>query len=133
MYKVDRPSLESLARKVALNAYAPYSKFRVGAAIVTESGKSFTGANVESGSYGLTLCAERAAISAAISAGESRFSAICVACIDARHKTSLEEKVPCGACRQWIQELAEDAEIIICGEQRTFKIKDLLPFAFKIS
>jgi cytidine deaminase len=130
--RINRKQLENTARTVALNAYAPYSKFRVGAALITASGKIFIGANVENASYGLCLCAERSAFSSAIASGESKILAICVACIDALPAATLEKKTPCGACRQWIQELAPEAEIIIAGEKRTFKIKDLLPFAFSL-
>ena len=133
MQNVNRRKLEQVAYKAARNAYAPYSKFRVGAAVLTASGKVFTGANVENASYGLSLCAERAALSSAIASGESKIAAICVACIDAHSAMVLEKKTPCGACRQWLQELAPNAVIIIAGEKRTFKIEELLPIAFKLS
>jgi cytidine deaminase len=133
MQKIQISKLEAEAKAAALNAYAPYSKFRVGASVVTASGKIFTGCNVENASYGLTICAERVALSAAASAGERKITAICVACIDAPPGTPIENRSPCGACRQWIQELAPEAKIIIAGVSRAFKIKDFLPRAFKLS
>lgn len=133
MPKIPISKLESKAKKAALNAYAPYSKFRVGASVATASGKIFTGCNIENASFGLTVCAERAALSAAVSAGEREITAICVACIDAPPATSIGNRSPCGACRQWIQELAPGAKIIIVGASRIFTIKDLLPFGFTLS
>jgi len=132
MNEFECKRLEELARGIALNAYAPYSKFRVGVALTTASGKVFTGVNLENASYGLTLCAERSALAAAVSAGEREVVAICVACIDAPKEAKVQEKLPCGACRQWIQELAPTAAIIIAGESQIFQIKDLLPLAFEL-
>ena len=125
----DRELLLQQAREAATYAHAPYSHFRVGAAL--KAGKRiFTGANIEISSYGLSLCAERSALSAAISAGERHITQIAVSCIDARPEAGLQERVPCGACRQWIADLAPEAVISIDGAERVFHLDDLLPNAF---
>ena len=120
-----------LAARAARNAYAPYSHFRVGAAVLGEHG-IYLGANVENASHGLALCAERAALAAAIAAGERRFVALAVACIDAPPGAAEAERMPCGACRQWLAELAPEAEIAVLGVERTFAVADLLPHAFTL-
>lgn len=121
------------ARSSAERAYAPYSNFSVGAAVLGKSGSIYRGANIENASYGLSVCAERVALSAAVMAGEEQIIAIAVACIDAPPDSPLEERVPCGACRQWMQELAPDAEILVTGEQRSFRLKDFLPHPFRLT
>ena len=126
-----RTELLSVARAAAQHSYSPYSRFRVGAAVLTSSG-IFSGANVENASYGLALCAERSALSAAISAGATTIEAIAVSCIDARVDISAAELMPCGACRQWIVELAPDAVIIVDGVNETFTSRELLPKAFAL-
>jgi cytidine deaminase len=122
-------SLISKAREVATRAYAPYSKFRVGAALEDAAGGIHVGCNVESASYGLTICAERAAISAAISAGAARpFRRLAVSCIDARPGGCS----PCGACRQVIGEhFSRDAVIVVDGLE-AFTPEELLPHAFAL-
>lgn len=125
----DREQLLQQAREVATHAHAPYSHFRVGAALKADD-SIFTGANIEISSYGLSLCAERSALSAAISAGAQSITQIAVACIDARPEAGLQERVPCGACRQWIADLAPEAIIYIDGVERDFHLDDLLPNAF---
>jgi cytidine deaminase len=116
------------ARDVARRAYAPYSHFRVGAALKDASGAVYVGCNVESASYGLTICAERNAIFAAIAAGATRpFVALAVSCIDAT-----DGGTPCGACRQILSEhLEPDAPIDVDGVGE-FRITDLLPYAFSL-
>jgi cytidine deaminase len=128
---IPREELVSLAREVALQAHCPYSHFRVGAA-VEANGKTYVGVNVEISSYGLTLCAERSALAAAIAAGEvaGSITHIAVACIDAQQDAPLQDRTPCGACRQWLADLAPHAVIYIDGETRDFAIGDLLPYAF---
>ena len=108
-------------------AYAPYSKFLVGCAVVGESGRVFTGANVENASYGLTMCAERVAIFGAVSAGERSIRAVAVV-TGSETVTS-----PCGACRQVILEHGPDALIFganLAGKRQTWAARDLLPDAF---
>jgi cytidine deaminase len=131
MNSEDRKTLLAAAKTAALSAYCPYSKFRVGAAVRGAQGIT-VGCNVENASYGLTLCAERNALSTAVAAGNTKISAIAVACIDAAPEAGLSELMPCGACRQWIQELAPDAEILIAGTDRMFSIADLLPNPFDL-
>jgi cytidine deaminase len=114
------------ARAVRDSAYAPYSGFRVGAAVISESGKIYVGCNVESASYGATLCAERAAMAHLIASGEHRVVTVAVF-VDA-----LEPAMPCGICRQWISELGPNAEIV-CATPRGVKrtsIEQLLPDPF---
>lgn len=108
-------------------AFAPFSKFKVGAAVQAKSGKIFTGCNIESASYGLTVCAERVAIWKAVSEGEKEFIAIAVVA-DTEQLTP-----PCGACRQIIWEFCEDVSVIFAnlnGKTETVSMKELLPCAF---
>ncbi len=119
--------LEKAARQAAKVSYSPYSKFRVGAAILSGSGKVFTGTNVENASYGLCNCAERTAIFSAIAAGERTVRAVAVY-TPTRTATS-----PCGACRQVINEFGPEALVIsVCdGKGRIETTLDqLLPDAF---
>jgi cytidine deaminase len=126
---IPREELLTLAREVALQAHCPYSHFRVGAAVVA-GGKTYLGVNIEISSYGLTLCAERSALAAAVSAGAGPVTQVAVACIDAPPGAPIQERSPCGACRQWMVDLAPNALISIDGEKRDFTIEDLLPYAF---
>ncbi len=114
------------AREVMQNAYAPYSKFHVGAAIEAADGTIHVGCNVENASYGLTICAERMAVGAAVAAGKRSLKRIAVA-------TAVEPPAtPCGACRQLLAEFGLDLEIIAVGpsSERRWKLKELLPEAF---
>ena len=123
----DLQSLVEAAKGARLQSVAPFSNFRVGAAVRTESGKVYTGCNVESASYGLTVCAERVAIWKALSEGERHFTDLVVVA-DTDTLTP-----PCGTCRQIIWEFARNAEIVfanLSGESETFHIADLLPRAF---
>src|SRR5208283_2236331 len=107
-----------------LNAQAPYSKFKVGAAVLAKSGKIYTGCNVENASYSITLCAERSAISNAIANGEKEILAVGV--VADSHPTT----PPCGACRQFIQEFGPKATVILSnlkGEIAVYSQKQLLP------
>lgn len=117
------------ARRVAERAYAPYSHFRVGAAVVDANGAIYTGCNVENASYGLTICAERSAIFAAVAAGAPRpLLALAVTCIDAEEGGCS----PCGACRQVIAEhLRPDGEVTVEG-LGTFTAAELLPHSFRL-
>ncbi len=114
-----------LAKKAKENAYTPYSKFNVGAALLTKSGKVFTGCNVEVASFGGTNCAERTAIFKAVSEGEQAFKAIAI-------NGDADGTYPCGICRQVIVEFGKDIDIIIevGGELKVFTIDDLLPHSF---
>jgi cytidine deaminase len=110
-----------------LQSVAPFSNFLVGAALRTESGKVYTGCNVESASYGLTVCAERVAIWKALSEGERQFTELAVVA-DTETLTP-----PCGTCRQIIWEFARGARIVFAnlkGDSEEFHISDLLPRAF---
>jgi cytidine deaminase len=105
-------------------AYAPYSNFPVGAALVTKSGKVFTGCNVENASLRLTICAEEAAIAAAIANGEKEFVAVAVVA------DSIEPVMPCGGCRQVLAEFSPELQVItstVDGRTETFRLEDLLP------
>ncbi|MCD7878872.1 MAG: cytidine deaminase [Candidatus Gastranaerophilales bacterium] len=121
------------AKKAAEMAYCPYSEFKVGACVLFESGKFYTGCNVENSSYGLALCAERNAISTAIASGEkSKLIKIAI------YSPNLKKCFPCGACRQWIQEFAAgyNAEIILedeTGNCCSYYINDLLPYSFSLT
>ena len=130
MMTVDDETLRSLidaARRASEAAYCPYSRFRVGAAVLGEDGAIVGGCNVENASYGLTICAERNAIFAAVAKGLTRIRAVVV------FTPTATPTAPCGACRQVIHEFGPGAEIIsVCegpGVIRT-SIADLLPGAF---
>jgi cytidine deaminase len=128
MLEPERADLINAAREALARAYAPYSGVRVGAAVLTEQGQVFSGVNVENASYGLTLCAERAAIATAV-AGEGpgmRIKAIAVA------SDRPGPLAPCGACRQVINEFGPEALVIFPGEEGLVEtpISELLPYAF---
>ncbi len=131
---MDKPDLEMLARAArdaASRAYAPYSKFKVGAALLAADGRLFTGCNVENASYGLTNCAERTAVFKAVSEGATRFSAIAIAGGEG------EVAMPCGACRQVLAEFCQPETPIRCvsldgAVVRDFTVGGLLPGSFKL-
>jgi cytidine deaminase len=123
-------SLISAARAARENAHAPYSNFRVGAAVRARSGRIFNGCNVENSTYGLTLCAERVAIFKALSEGERGFDAVAVV-TDTDALTP-----PCGACRQIIWEFCGDAEVILAnlkGVVEVHRMAALFPKPFDSS
>ena len=127
MSEEDFQPLIDAAVRARLQSVAPFSKFLVGAAVKTENGKVYTGCNIESASYGLTVCAERVAIWKALSEGERHFSELAVVA-DTEVLTP-----PCGTCRQIIWEFARGAKIVFAnlnGQSETFQIADLLPRAF---
>lgn len=114
------------AQAARANAYAPYSRFAVGAAVLAESGRVYSGCNVENASYGLTMCAERVAVYQAVAAGEKRLSALAVIA-DTSQPAS-----PCGACRQVMAEFGIKT-VTMCntkGDSVTVKLAELLPCAF---
>ncbi len=124
------PGDEELVRVAALarqRAHAPYSKYKVGAAIRTKRNKVHGGANVENASYGLTVCAERTAAFAAVNAGDAAFDAIAIVIDDERLPT------PCGACRQVLAEFAPDMRVILAttgGKRKVTTLGELLPDPF---
>jgi cytidine deaminase len=125
--------LES-AKNAARQAYAPYSDFPVGAALLTQSGAIITGVNIENASYGLTLCAERCAIATAVSQGERTFTAIAVWSERRTHGAI----TPCGACRQVLAEFLKPDALIIMADARTgqpnpISLERLLPGAFGLA
>jgi cytidine deaminase len=113
-------------------AYAPYSKFCVGAALLTQEGRVFPGGNIENASYGLTLCAERTALGAAVAAGCRRFTAIAVV------SSGQTSPMPCGACLQALAEFCRPDFVIVTAAARNpaapaiYSLKDLLPRAFRL-
>ncbi|MGB2965347.1 MAG: cytidine deaminase [Anaerolineales bacterium] len=121
-----RKQLISAARQVRTRAYAPYSNYQVGAALLTKSGQIFTGVNVENAAYPDSICAERSAVFNAVSAGELEFEAIAV--------VTRNGGTPCGSCRQVLSEFGLDIEVLLADEgenllqQKT--VRDLLPGAF---
>jgi cytidine deaminase len=123
-------ALVQAAMEVRQHAYARYSKFLVGAALLTADGQIFLGCNVENGSYGLTICAERAAVFAAIAAGQQKFDRLAIA--------TTGGATPCGACRQVLAEFAPELPILLVDIDRPGSIvevnlRDLLPGAFTFS
>lgn len=129
MAAINKRPLLLAAARARQNAVAPYSKFRVGAALLTQSGQVITGANVESASYGLTCCAERVALFNALASGKKSFVALAVV---ARTPGG---PMPCGACRQLLAEYAPDAAVWVADSRalraiRQFSVKKLLPAAF---
>ncbi|MCR9248121.1 MAG: cytidine deaminase [bacterium] len=119
--------LTAAARAVQKQAYAPASEFRVGAAVLAADGREFVGCNVENASYGLTICAERAAVCAAVAAGVREIRAVAVV-------TDLDEPArPCGACRQVLAEFGKDMAVLLVGRGPAVRLLDLerlLPDAF---
>jgi len=125
---MDEKKLVQLAQRAKQNAYAPYSKYRVGAALVTEDGSVFTGCNIENTSYPVGICAERVAFSKAISEGHTKFRGIAVA------GSTEEFAYPCGMCRQFMAEFAGDEFIVLCANDNDkyerLRLSELLPRGF---
>jgi len=116
------------ARKAATNAYAPYSKIRVGAAVRSSRGRIYAGCNVENSSYPLGLCAERSAVGAAVVAGDTNLRQI------ALYSPDIEFIVPCGGCIQFLSEFNPELLVITTGQReryRVYLLKDLLPIPFR--
>jgi cytidine deaminase len=115
------------AKQAAENSYSPYSRFPVGAALLSEDGRVFTGCNVENASYSAGVCAERTAVLKAVSEGCRRFKAIAVACL------KNADGWPCGICRQFMSEFGVDLEVVVegsSGKVQVMKLSELLPRHF---
>ena len=128
MVEIDQ-KLADLAKEIAKKAHAPYSNFRVGAALITDSGNIYTGCNIENASYPATICAENVAVFKAISEGETKINTLAVACIDAESDTAI---FPCGISRQRMSEFNTENVIVVNNEGfKKYKFSDILPFDFK--
>lgn len=118
------------AKKISQNAYAPYSNFPVGACVLCESGKKYSGCNVENASYGLAVCAERNAMSTAVIQGEkTKIEAIAI------YSPKQHLCMPCGACRQWLKEFSKDGNTKVIledknGALRILTLDDIFPYGF---
>lgn len=126
---IDYKKLINKAKNVQKNAYSPYSKFKVGACVLTKNNNYYCGVNVENASYGATICAERNAINNAISNGEKEFIAIAIT------SSSKDYTFPCGICRQYLTEFNKDIKIIVAKNENEYKIytlEDLVPNYFSI-
>lgn len=130
---MDYNDLLKKAQEASKNAYAPYSNFLVGACVLTKSGNTYVGCNMENASYGMTICAERNALANAIANGENDIEAIAI------YSPNMKNCLPCGACRQVIFEFQKDDEIKIITESENdarnyniCSINELLPGGFKL-
>ena len=127
---MDYNDLLEKAKEVSKNAYAPFSKFYVGACVLASSGETYVGCNFENASYGLWICAERNAIGSAIANGEKSILAVAI------YSPNMENAPPCGACRQVIFEFQRDKEVEIITQvgngYKVYKINELLPEGFNI-
>lgn len=124
---MTREELKAAAIAMLDRAYIPYSHFPVGAALECSDGTVFTGCNIENAGYSPTICAERTAVAKAVSEGHRDFVRIAIA------GKSKDYCVPCGVCRQVLQEFAPDLEVIClngAGEEKAFSLKELLPYGF---
>jgi cytidine deaminase len=127
MQHADEARLVTAARAAMAHSYSPYSHYPVGAALLTASGEIWTGTNVENASYPLGICAERAAVASAVSAGQRDFVAVAVA------TASAPAASPCGACRQVLNEFNPGMAVLVAGPDgpaRHYRLSDLLPHAF---
>ena len=128
MVEIDQ-KLADLAKENAKKAHAPFSNFRVGAALITDSGNIYTGCNIENASYPATICAEDVAVFKAISEGETKINTLAVACIDAESDTAI---FPCGISRQRMSEFNTENVIVVNNDGfKKYKFSDILPFDFK--
>ncbi len=128
MTKITRTRLLRAGRAAAKNAYAPFSKLKVGAAVLTANGRIFSGCNIENSSYGLTICAERVAAFKAVSAGECEIQAVLV------YADTAKPTAPCGACLQVTSEFSENPEIVLSNGRstKTYRLRELLPLGFRL-
>ena len=127
---MDYNDLLNLARDASKNSYSPYSKFAVGACVLSDSGKTYQGCNFENSSFGMTICAERNAIGTMITAGDRKIRAVAI------YSPNIKNCTPCGACRQVISEFKSDCGVDIVVEAdegiKIYKIEELLPETFGI-
>lgn len=125
---MSEQELIQYAQRGMEQAYAPYSNFRVGAALLAKSGNIYLGCNIENSSYGATNCAERTAIFKAVSEGEREFEAIAIVCSNGT------KAYPCGICLQVMSEFLPDGKVILEDENgiQTYKVSELLPSAFRL-
>lgn len=127
---MEYQELMNKAKKVSKNAYVKYSKFKVGACILTEGGKIYEGCNFENSSYGLTICAERNAVGSAIADGENKIAAIAI------YSPKKHDCLPCGACRQVLHEFQTEngMDVITQGKENIIvrKLDELLPQGFDL-
>ena len=132
---MDNIELIKLAIEAKKNAHVPYSHFKVGAALLTESGEVYQGANIEWSSYGMTICAERCALVKAVSEGCKQFTKIAIV---GGHEDELTYTTPCGACRQFLNDFNSDMDVIMGyyenGElkYKEMKLSELLPESFSL-
>ena len=128
--EIDYKLLMDTAKEAAKKSYSPFSKFAVGAGVLTSSGKVYGGCNIENSSFGMTICAERCAIFKAVSDGEKEILAVAI------YSPNEDDCYPCGACRQVVDEFQGEKEVEIIteekGELNIKKMSDFLPFGFKI-
>lgn len=119
--------LIEIAKEASEKAYSPYSNYKVGASLLTKSGKIYTGCNIENASFGATVCAERVAIFKAVSEGEKNFEMIAIYINDEKHIPS-----PCGICRQVMMEFAPNLKLILSNgyDYEIYKLEELLPYPF---
>lgn len=128
MPEINYIELIKKARRAREYSYSPYSKYKVGAALLTAAGNVYAGCNIENASYSLTICAERAAVAGAVSAGEREFAAIAIA-----GKNSAIR--PCGSCLQVLYEFSPDMTVVIAGDSDDYilyNLRDMLPFPFEL-
>lgn len=133
MKETDIQTLIEIATEQLKYSYAPYSDFKVGAALLTENGQIYTGCNIENSAYAPTNCAERTAVFKAVSEGNKSFKSICI--VGGKGGKITEYTPPCGVCRQVMMEFCdlEEFEIILATgikDYKIFKLKDLIPFGF---
>lgn len=132
---MENKDLINLAIEAKKNAHVPYSHFKVGAALLTKSGKVYQGANMECSSYGMTVCAERVALVKALYDGEKEFDKIAVV---GGNEDELTYTTPCGACRQFLADFGIELEVIMGYmednelKEKVFKLKELLPESFEL-
>jgi len=128
MNKSTQAHLLRAAKTAAKNAYAPFSTFKVGAAVLTAKGRIFSGCNVENSSYGLTICAERVAVFKAISAGQRKVLALLI------YADTPRLTPPCGSCLQATSEFSDNPEVVLANGRstETYRLKDLLPLGFSL-